>query len=208
MLRMNAHDAKISIAVAKLNDQVQNMQMKLMENEEKLNLVNLGLINPVVVNDVDEQKKNEQIEELYLELRENTSKAKNDGSWSGSGGGSHGADDKTVRDTPSPLLSLEESIHSTKEKIKKRDDQADNKKKEPTKEKEKSESTKLSFEKVYQNARDDNDDSSKSTSDNVNDKAVVNIAFVNTPRMDVYSDGDDDVTGPSNTQSTGILASE
>ena len=113
-----------------------------------------------------------------------------------------------MRDIPSPLLSLEDSIHSTKEKIKKGDDQADNKKKEPTKEKEKSESTKLSFEKVYQNARDDNDDSSKSTSDNVNDKAVVNIAFVNTPRMDVYSDDDDDVTGPSNTQSTGILASE
>ena len=82
------------------------------------------------------------------------------------------------------------------------------KRRKPTKEKEKSESTKSSFEKVHQNARDDYDDSSKSTSDNVNDKAVVNIAFVNTPRMDVYSDGDDDVTGPSNTQSTGILASE
>ena len=83
------------------------------------------------------------------------------------------------------------------------------KRRKPTKEKEKSESTKSSFEKEHQkDDRDDNDDSGKSTSDNLNDKAVVNIAFVNTPRMDVYSDGDDDVTGPSNTQSTGILASE
>ena len=153
---MNAHNAKLSIAVAKLNDQVQNMQMKLMENEEELDQANLGLINPIVVNDADEQKKNEQIEELYLELRENTSKAKNDGSWSDSVGGSHGGDDKTVRDTPSRLLSLEDSIHSTKEKIKKGDDQADNKKKEPTKEKEKSESTKSSFEKEHQ--KDDRDD--------------------------------------------------
>ena len=105
MLKMNAHNAKLTLAVSKLHDQVHNMQNKLIQKDEELDRTTVSLMSQISATEDELYSKNQTIQSLRVQLFKTTRL-----------NSTPPASAKSLDKKPKPLLNLYDSPSSTETK--------------------------------------------------------------------------------------------
>ena len=104
MLKMNSHNAKLTIAVSKLHDQVHNMQNKLIQKDEEVDKTAMCFMAQITTTEMDLSKQKTTIQSLRSELQQSRASSKKVAR--------SGNNKSAVRDEekkPKPLLTLHAS---------------------------------------------------------------------------------------------------
>jgi hypothetical protein len=105
MLKMNAHNAKLTLAVSKLHDQVHSMQNKLIQKDEELDRTTMSLMSQISATEDELDAKNQTIQSLRVQLFKTTRI-----------NSTPPASAKSLEKKSKPLLNLCDSPSSTKTK--------------------------------------------------------------------------------------------
>jgi len=106
MLKMNAHNAKLTLAVTKLHDQVHNMQNKLIQKDEELDRTTMSLMSQISAIEDELDAKIQAIESLRVQLFKTRFNANSNSNSTSPA--------KSLEKKPKPLLSLCDSSSKTK----------------------------------------------------------------------------------------------